>query len=83
MTIYAVSPSAQPAEVKAYCFKACGGILIGGLEIEQGIFCPCRTEPCPYEEKSLELGRAVVFGNWEQVIVRKLRTVRPELKEVL
>ena len=72
MTIFAVSPLAQKAEVDAYCFRGCGQILVGGLEIEGAPFCPCRTSPCPYEEKSLDLGEALVCGEWERVIVRKL-----------
>lgn len=73
MTVYAVSPLAQKAEVDALCFRKCGQIIIGGIEVEGAPFCPCRTNPCPYEEKSVDLGEAKFVWGYEQVIVRKLR----------
>jgi len=73
MTVYAVSPLAQNAEVDAFCFKECGQIIIGGIEIEGAPFCPCRTTLCRHEVKIVDLGKAKFAWGYEQVIVRKLR----------
>ena len=78
-TLYVVSPLAQKEEVDRYCFKDCGQIIIGGIDILGAPFCPCRTEACPYEEKSISLGKAKVFGAWEEIIVRKLKPLQGEL----
>lgn len=72
--LYAVSPLAQKAEVDRFCFKECGQIIVGGIEIEGAPFCPCRTQNCLFEEKTLDLGEAMVFGKWERIIVRKLKS---------
>ena len=73
MTIYAVSPLAQKTEVDKHCFGDCGQILVGGIEICGGPFMPCRTNPCPYEEKTLDMGEAEFSWGKEQVFVRKLK----------
>lgn len=72
MVVYCVSPLAQKAEVDAFCFKECGHILIGSMEICGAPFCPCRTNPCPYETERLDMGKAKFEWGWENVVVRKL-----------
>ena len=75
--IYVVSIGAQGKAIDEYCFKACGKILVGGLDICGGSFLPCRTNPCPFEEKRMEFGRHSIFGKREKIIIRKLRGVEP------
>ena len=69
--IYAVSPVIQEKEVDQYCFKECGKIIIGGIDMKEwGPFCPCKTESCPFEEdRTSVMGQ--VFN--EDVCVRKLK----------
>jgi len=71
MTIYAVSEGAQSKEAERYCFKECGKVIAGALDIMGGAFWPCRTEPCPFEEKRISVGEHPELG---EIIVRKLRS---------
>jgi len=73
MTIYVVSPLAQKVEVDKHCFGDCGKILVGGIEVAGAPFFPCRTNPCPYEEKTLEFGTVLFELGTEQIFVRKLK----------
>lgn len=73
MTIYAVSPLAQKVEVDKHCFGDCGKILVGGIEVAGAPFFPCRTNPCPYEEKTMEFGTVLFELGTEQIFVRKLK----------
>lgn len=73
MTVYAVSPLAQKAEVDKFCFRECGQIIIGGLEIAFAPFCPCHTNPCPHLEKELSFGIGNFDWGEEEVIIRKLK----------
>jgi len=72
MTLYCVSPFAQKKEVTAYCFKACGRILVGAVVIAGGHFFPCRTTPCPYEKDNVDFGKGDAGEGAESIIVRKL-----------
>lgn len=73
MTIYAVSLGAQEPLITELCFGKCGHILIGGLDICGGAFCPCRTAPCPYLDEELDFGKVDVGAGEETLIVRKLK----------
>lgn len=75
--VYLVSPLAQEKEVNELCFRKCGMILNQGVTLPtpkgEGQFFVCRTDKCPYEEKSVNLGTAELFGVWEEIVVRKLK----------
>ena len=74
MTVYAVSLLAQKEQVEELCFKKCGHVIVGGLEIAGAPFLPCRTSPCPYLEREISLGEAGFDWGKEEVIVRKLKS---------
>ena len=71
--LYLVSPLANKKEVDKYCFKECGEILVGGVDFMDAHWLPCRTEKCPYEEKHQSFGKEHMFGEDNEIIVRKLR----------
>jgi hypothetical protein len=62
----------QKAEVDR-CFKECGKIIIGAVDLgEYGIWLPCREKKCPHEEKSMKMD-ATVDG--EEIALRKLKQI--------
>lgn len=72
MSYFVVSDVLQKAEVER-CFKDCGKIIVGIVNLgEIGFWIPCRKKKCPFEEKTMSLGKD---NNGEKVIVRKLKSV--------
>ena len=70
--LYAVCHSLQEEEIKHYCFKQCGQIIIGGLDFNGMAWCPCRTEECPYLDRQLSMGEVDLDWGKEELILRKL-----------
>jgi len=70
--IYAVCESLQSKEIKEYCFKKCGRIIIGGLDFADMAWWPCRTDKCPYLVKEVSMGDTCFEWGNEELIARKL-----------
>ncbi len=70
--LYLMSCGAQKKLIDKYCFKKCGKILVGGIDLMGGHFVCCRESHCPYQEKLLDMGEVEVFSKKEHIIVRKL-----------
>lgn len=71
--LYLMSVGTQLKQIDEYCFK-CGAIIVGQVNYEGGQFACCRRPYCPHEEKSVDMGPALMSdGKIEHVIVRKLK----------
>ena len=80
MKLFLLSPIAQKEETEKYCFKACGQIIIGGIDFMEAPWLPCRTEKCPYLEKELCVGKGTINNSYgapqeEEIVIRKLINV--------
>ncbi|MBW6465659.1 MAG: hypothetical protein K0B06_04060 [Brevefilum sp.] len=50
---YLVSFDLQKDAISALCFKTCGKVLIGIIEIQGMAFLPCPEKVCPYLDSQL------------------------------
>jgi len=71
--LYLVSHDMQSEEINKFCFRDCGKILIGAVEISGLAFLPCNTEDCPFLEKQME-AEPITFDEivYKNVYIRKL-----------
>jgi len=71
--LYLVSLDIQSKEVNEFCFRKCGKILVGGVDLD-GLAClPCNTDECPFLEKQME-AEPITFDEivYNDVYLRKL-----------
>jgi hypothetical protein len=50
---YLVSFDLQKEAISALCFKTCGKVLIGVIDIQGMAFLPCPEKDCPYLESQM------------------------------
>jgi hypothetical protein len=50
---YLVSFDIQKDAISALCFKTCGKVLVGCIEIDRMAFLPCPEKDCPYLDSQL------------------------------
>lgn len=56
--------------IEKYCFRKCGKVLVGGLNLD-GLPCfPCKEEQCPHVDKEMNYGKS---ADGKAVYLRKLR----------
>lgn len=72
--LYIVNPKVQKESIDAYCFGACGKILVGGIDFLGGLFFACKKATCPYldDQKSLGLFELAESGK-QRIVSRKLK----------
>jgi hypothetical protein len=76
--VYLLSLEAQQEEIDQICFKKCGKISIGCVNIPtedgEASFMPCRNESCKYVEKEIDLGKGKTQdGTIKHYVVRMLK----------
>ncbi len=75
--LYLVSYDMQAKEIKKYCFRECGKILIGDVKIVELIFLPCNTNDCPFFEKQIKTLPITFNGiEYKNVYIRKLKELK-------
>jgi hypothetical protein len=71
--IFLLSPLAQDAETKKYCFGSCKKITCGGIDFMDAPWFPCYEEKCLNLERQQSFGKTNIDGENMEIIVRKLK----------
>ncbi|KKK60689.1 hypothetical protein LCGC14_3021850 [marine sediment metagenome] len=74
--LYFVSHDMQAKEINKYCFRECGKILIGGVEMAGLAFLPCNIDDCSFLEKQIK-SESITFDGviYNDVYIRKLKAM--------